>query len=113
LPILRINAFVESMNRPVKACLLAALCACLGCMLISSVQAGDQAETRSANDPRCKTAEKSGADCHSPGSRKEVLKAYLTEQEKLAASASTNGVKSCDKPPSKAELMLKAMPSKK
>ncbi len=101
------------MNRPVKACLLAAICACAGYVLISSVQAGDQTDAKPANDPRCKTAAKSGADCHSPGSRTEVLKAYLTEQEKLAASASTNGVKSCDKPPSKAELMLKAMPSKK
>lgn len=101
------------MNRPVKACLLAALYASASYMLISSVQAGDQAETKPANDPRCKTAEKSGIACHTTSSRTEVLKAYLTEQEKLAASTSTNSVKSCDKPPSKAELMLKAMQSKK
>jgi hypothetical protein len=101
------------MNRLVKACLLAALCACTGYVLISSVQAGDQTEAKPANDPRCKTAEKDSTACHTPSSRTEVLKAYLTEQEKLAASASTNGVKSCDKPPSKAALMLKAMPSKK
>jgi len=101
------------MNRPVKACLLAALCACTGYVLISSVQAGDQADSKPANDPRCKTAATNGPACHTSSSRAEVLKAYLTEQEKLAAATSTNGVKSCDKPPSKAELMLKAMQSKK
>jgi len=99
------------MNRLVKACLLAALCAGMGYALINAVHAGDQPAPAPVKDPLCKAAAQTGTACHTTSSRTEVLKAYLTAQEKLAAT-STNGVKSCDKPPSKAALMLKAMPSK-
>jgi hypothetical protein len=100
------------MNRLVKACLLAAICAGMGYALSNAVHAGDQPASAPVKDPLCKAAAKTGTACHTTSSRTEVLKTYLTEQEKLAASASTNGVKSCDKPPSKAALMLKAIPAK-
>ncbi|MGV3755009.1 MAG: hypothetical protein ACO1QS_06480 [Verrucomicrobiota bacterium] len=82
------------------------------------VQANDQAPktpAQPAKDPVCQASAKPGVDCHSPGSRASVLNSYLTEQGgKLATSqTTTNAVKDCDKPPSKAALMQKAAPAAK
>ena len=92
------------MNRLISHSLLAVLYTGAG----FAVLAGDQPAEKSvpqAKDAICQTA-KTGVDCHSPGSRATVLKDYLAQQEKaLATQASTNGLKSCDKPPSRAELM--------
>lgn len=92
------------MNHPMRHCLLVALCGLAGYW----VHAGDQPAGKSsppAKDVICQTTKK-GADCHSPGSRAAVLKDYLAQQEKTVTSqTSTNGVKPCDKPPSRAELM--------
>jgi hypothetical protein len=105
------------MNRPLKTCLLAASCAVAGLVLIAPVHADDQSPKTPAQpvkDAICQSTAKPGVACHSPGSRAAVLKTYLTEQEKLAASqATTNVVKDCDKPPSKAALMQKAAPAAK
>ncbi|HEY1171622.1 MAG TPA: hypothetical protein VGH19_09650 [Verrucomicrobiae bacterium] len=68
-------------------------------------------------DTVCQTSVKPGAECHSPGSRATVLKAYITEQGKLTAKqsqmTSTNALKDCEKPPSRAALMQKAGPAAK
>lgn len=100
------------MNRLISHSLLAVLCFGTG----FAVHAGDQPAEKAASpakDVICQTT-KTGADCHSPGSRAAVLKDYLAQQEKaVAAQTSTNGVKSCDKPPSRADLMKKAGPTQK
>jgi hypothetical protein len=104
-------------NRPLKTLLLAASCAVSGLVLTAPVHADDQAPktpAQPAKDPVCQATAKPGVDCHSPGSRAAVLKTYLAEQGKLAASQTgTNAVKDCDKPPSKAALMQKAAPAAK
>lgn len=105
------------MNRPLKTCLLTALCGVASLVLTAPVQAESQAPKTPAlpvKDPICQAAAKPGVDCHSPGSRAAVLKTYLHEQGKLAASQTTTiVVKDCDKPPSKAALMQKAAPAAK
>ncbi len=93
------------------------MCGVASLVLTVPVQANDQAPktpAQPAKDPVCQASAKPGVDCHSPGSRASVLNSYLTEQGKLAASqATTNVVKDCDKPPSKAALMQKAAPAGK
>lgn len=104
------------MKSRLNTLLLALLLVTTSLLFLQSLQAGDkpQALAKPVKDPTCQSGSTNSTACHSQASRAEALKSYVADQEKLTAKAdSTNGVKSCDKPPSKAALMLQAFPAKK